>query len=148
MIAYTGHEKYRYCYVSNERGAARGYLVGIVNPHYHEVVMPPEGHAHDYGNTLALALGLKQVVIDGLNIDGDGVFHGTPPRRVVDLDYEGIFHTPGDWNDRQDAAQIASRRWFLFNDLIDCLHDEGREVHHIPTLHTRFGKVFDSYGIA
>jgi hypothetical protein len=146
MIAYVGHKKYKYCYVSNERGAARGYLVGIVNPHYHEVVCPPDGHADQYGHLLAASLDLKQVVIDGLGIDGDGVFHGTPPRRVVDLDYSGVFHAPGDYNDRPSLQH--SHRWFIFNDLIDCLHEDGRSVNHIPTLHTRFGKVFDSYGIA
>lgn len=108
MIAYQGHPQYRFAYVSNERGAAKGYLVGIVNPWHHEVVCPPEGHADQYGHTLALELGLKTVVIDGLGIDGDGVFHGTPPRRVVDLDYSGIFHKNGDCNDRKNGRSSPS----------------------------------------
>lgn len=150
MIAYTGHPDYRWCYVSNDRNAAKGYLVGILPIGWygtHEVVPVPPGCSAAYGHQVAEALGLKRVEIDGFGLDGDMVFHGKPLiKRIDTFDCSGVFHSPGDYSDHPPIDR--ARRWFIFNDLIDCLHDEGREVHHIPTLRTRFGKVFDSYGIA
>lgn len=124
MIAYTGHADYRFCYVSNERGAAKGYLIGILPTGTHEVVRPPLGYSDCYGVQTAVALGLQAVEVDGLSIDGDGVFHGRPARRVVDLDCEGVFHRNGDYNDRRDRrSKITENHYELAYHIARVLFD-------------------------
>lgn len=111
MIAYKNHPDYRWCYVSNERGPTKGYLVGILPTGTHEVVCPPGGHGVAYGKQTAEALGLQAVEVDGFNIDGDMVFHGKPLiKRIDQLDYSGIFHKKGDFNHKpKDSGRCGDR---------------------------------------
>lgn len=91
MIVYTGHSVFKWVYVCNERGADLGRLYGL-SPGCGPWRL--QDHEQPLGVDAALQLerlGLARVEIDGNDIDGDGVFHGTPPKKLSDIDWSELF---------------------------------------------------------
>jgi hypothetical protein len=78
MIAYTGHPEYDFVYECRIRGPNLGCFVGISRHAYGEFVLP-ENHTP---RIKPLLDSLHPIDSDGIGVDGDGAFHGTPKGRV------------------------------------------------------------------
>lgn len=92
MYVYTGHNIFEYVYVCTESGPDKGRLMGIskgCGPWRLPDHQQPLGFdAHLY---IAERMPhLKTVEIDGNGIDGSGVFHGTPVKKVSEIDWTDL----------------------------------------------------------
>lgn len=156
MIVYTGHPIFKWVYVCNERGANLGRLIGFSPGCGPWRLMDHEQPLGVDAEVQLERLGLVRGEIDGNGIDGSGVFHGTPPRKLSEIDMSDVFGpVPAGLHRREPALklkrcnELRTRTKYKFTAdltrIIQGMASDRSRKHDVEALVRELGAIIDFY---